>query len=117
MKVRAYFNFHKKMYSIQKRTDKGWRVIDHVPYLTLENVSFHVSQKGRERVLREKRKNVHAYVRGDLREYGPTIRQPFRYNPYEAKYFYDLETKDFIHNAEWVFLAVDPNDHPYGYYQ
>ena len=38
----------------------------HAETLLLSDVTFHVSQKGRERVLREQRKNVHAYVKGKL---------------------------------------------------
>jgi hypothetical protein len=38
----------------------------HAETLVIRNPYFFVSQKGRARVLRQRRKNVHAYVRGKL---------------------------------------------------
>lgn len=64
--------------------------------LTLQNVTFRVSEAGRQRVLRERKKNVHAYVVGTLMgsrgcwEPGPEwIR--ISYNPYKGNYFYDVK--------------------------
>lgn len=57
----------------------------HLKEVTLSNVEFKVSQKGRERVLREKRKNVHAVIEGDLlhRFRGEhTFKGIATYNPY-----------------------------------
>lgn len=54
------------MYSVQFKTSKGWRVRNHASEVILENVTFQVSLKSRNRCLRQKRKNVHAYVVGDL---------------------------------------------------
>lgn len=65
MKNRIYFNIHKKLFSIQEKTKKGWRVISHKDSLLLKDVEFKVYSRGRERVLREKRKNVHAFVIGE----------------------------------------------------
>jgi hypothetical protein len=42
------------------------RVIDIVDGALLQNVTFKVSEKGRQRVIREKAKNVHAFVEGSL---------------------------------------------------
>jgi hypothetical protein len=60
VKADAYRNLHKGCISVRV---KG-RVQRCVQKLKLADVEFVVSQAGRRRVLREKRKNVHAVVRG-----------------------------------------------------
>jgi len=64
MKVRVYRNLHKKCFSVQEKTEKGWRVKRHATSIVLKNASFRVSEAGRKRVLKEKRKNVHAFIEG-----------------------------------------------------
>lgn len=68
MIVRVYWNLHKKRYSVQWKTPKGWRVAYHTSQLWLDAPQFKVSAAGRERVRREHRKNVHAYIVGNLAE-------------------------------------------------
>jgi len=65
MKVKVYFNLHKKVFSVvaMEGEHKGL-VIDHTDYIELSSAEFKVQKKGRERVLKEKRKNVHAYIMG-----------------------------------------------------
>lgn len=65
MKVFVYFNLHKKVFSVRamEGENKG-RVIAHTTTVELRDAVFKVSQAGRERVLKEKRKNVHAGVQG-----------------------------------------------------
>lgn len=66
--VDAYLNLHKPGFlSIRavEGADKG-RVIGYATALELSACTFRVSEAGRQRVLREKRKNVHATVRGRL---------------------------------------------------
>ena len=66
MKVFVYYNLHKKCWSIKalEGKDKG-RVIAHKDAVLLFDTTPKVSQAGRKRVLREKRKNVHAGIVGD----------------------------------------------------
>lgn len=67
MKVRIYFNLHRRLWSVQSYVKgKGWRVIGHAREVYLSDVTFKVSEAGRQRVIREKRKNVHAYAIGTL---------------------------------------------------
>lgn len=73
-------------------TERGWRLFAHSPEVFLENVEWKVSEAGRQRVIREQRKNVHAFACGilsirpsDLQDY-----QPISYNPYKAAYFSTL---------------------------
>ena len=65
MLVETYFNLHKKRFSVRacEGPDKG-RVIAHRKAVCLLNVKFKVSEAGRQRVLKEQRKNVHAVMRG-----------------------------------------------------
>lgn len=88
MNVDVYFNLHKKTFSVRARegTKKGL-VIAHMDSLILKDVTFHVSEAGRQRVLRERAKNIHAVTRGTLVETAPDTPNLVRYNPYEGPDF------------------------------
>jgi len=62
MRVEVYFNLHKKLFSV--RDCKTGRVVHHTQRIWIEDPEFVVRKAGREKVLREKKKNVHAFVRG-----------------------------------------------------
>jgi len=64
MRVEIYRNLHNGKLSI--RDAKTKHVIGHAARVYLHQAEFKVSQAGRKRVLREKRKNVHAVVNGVL---------------------------------------------------
>lgn len=67
MKVSVYFNLHKRLFSIRaEEGPKKGRVIGHSSFVLLRGATFKVSEAGRQRVLRERRKNVHAVVKGEL---------------------------------------------------
>tara|TARA_S200000501_G_C20734102_1_gene704215 strand:+ start:384 stop:782 length:399 start_codon:yes stop_codon:yes gene_type:complete len=63
-KVFVYKNLHKGCWSIKQ----DGIVKAHAGNVTLYNVTMKVNRKGRERVLREKRKNVHAGMQGLLKD-------------------------------------------------
>lgn len=89
-RVRVYRNLHKNCMSVQTYTPgKGWRVFAHLIGLNLKDVEFKVNETGRQRVLREKKKNVHAYVVGTVSwEYVNRFGQKdVNYNPYKAPTF------------------------------
>lgn len=67
MKVFVYFNLHRKLWSIKalEGPEKG-RVVGHAQALYLADPVPKVSEAGRQRVIREKRKNVHAGLVGNL---------------------------------------------------
>lgn len=67
MRVFIYWNLHRACWSIKalEGADKG-HVIAHAKNWCLGGVRFKVSEAGRQRVLREQRKNVHAGVVGTL---------------------------------------------------
>jgi hypothetical protein len=87
-KVQVYFNLHKKVFSVKDK--KSGLVIAHVNNIYLEDVSFKVSKSGRERVLKEQRKNVHAVVEGTVICPIETLGMPMHgvtYNPYKYDSF------------------------------
>lgn len=91
MRYRLYRNLHKGCFSLQQYIPKqGYRVIKHITDdCILHDCTFKVYQSGREKVLREKQKNVHAYVEFKSYEYGVQPHsniQPY-YNPYKCDAF------------------------------
>ena len=89
MKRRVYFNLHKHLFSVQEKVNGQWKVVGHTDDITLYNVTFKVSEAGRQRVLKEKRKNVHAFVEGTLSPSPLVCDNPLiiRYNPYKSGSF------------------------------
>jgi len=67
MKVFVYFNLHKKCWSIRaKEGSENGRVLSHAKYVSIANAYAKVSEAGRQRVIKEQTKNVHAGIVGDL---------------------------------------------------
>jgi len=90
--VRVYWNLHKKCWSIQSYIQgKGWRVTAHKDQCVLTNVTFKVSEAGRQRVLATGRKNVHAFACAEYVTFwhGPVGEKALRisYNPYRQDGF------------------------------
>ena len=88
VRVRVYRNLHTGTLSMQTKTEKGWRVTAHPHGVILDSCKFVVREGGRQRVLREKRKNVHAFIEGTLIRQviaGEDVHtgQRARYNPYK----------------------------------
>lgn len=86
--VKVYRNLNKGCLSVVAMTgeNKG-RVVAYTDQLRLLNAVFKVSQSGRERVLRERRKNVHAGIVGEVSEFIQETEIKVNYNPYEAGQF------------------------------
>lgn len=61
MRVEAYYNLHKNCISFR---EIGGRV-QHAEAVHLMDVNYAVQPAGRQKVLSENRKNVHAFVRGE----------------------------------------------------
>lgn len=97
-------------WSLKARTGKfAGKVVGHADEVLLRDVTFHVSEKGRQRVLAEGRKNVHAFAIGRLGLDGEIIPFPdtgVHYNPYRDASFVD-DTGEPIASAKKAFL--DPN--------
>lgn len=82
--VRVYRNLTRDCYSIQQ----DGIVKAHADSVTLEDVSWTVSQPGRRRVIRDGKKNVHAFAVGHLvPATTATEAAPVSYNPYKMDSF------------------------------
>lgn len=109
MQVRVYFNLHKKRFSIQHKVNGRWRLLSHADRVELIDVQFKVYETGRQRVLREKAKNVHAYVIGRLEPHAhdESTMRGARYNPYHAGHFTDITTGARIDQAAFAVLHLN----------
>ena len=113
-KVDLYWNLIKKRWSVRSREgDTYGKVVGHLDSCVVVSVKFVVNPKGRERVLREQRKNVHAFVRGDLlmKRMPGTIDSydgwaEVSYNPYKASKFLG-KNKIPLESAQLVLLSTD----------
>jgi len=114
----TYWNLHKNVFSVRV---KG-RVIQHIRSASICNVTFAVQPAGRAKVLLEKRKNVHAFVRGDWMKHfddidvsiiedikGSWWANRVMYNPYLAGTFVSCSTGDAIYEADRACFVIRDN--------
>ena len=106
MKVEVYWNLNKNCFSVRH---KG-KVIAHRNCVHLRDIKWVVQPGGRARVIRERRKNVHAFARGTL---VTTTPHPFDheykriiYNPYEYESFVTLGTKTPVYESTFARLST-----------
>ena len=113
-RVMVYYNLHKHTFSISY----NGRVIAHADYVKLFNVEFRVRQGGRDKVLKEKRKNVHSFVIGTLVDYCkyPCEDMPSEpnnnivtYNPYKYNSFVMKDTEEPVYKADIVKMINSKN--------
>ena len=97
-KVLVYKNLNNGLWSI--RCAETNKVLAHGMNFSLVNCSFKVLEGGRQRVIREKQKNVHAYAVGYLTEdiQGDGT-EKLTYNPYDSNKF-SLNWEDEIETVE-----------------
>ncbi len=113
MNVFVYYNIRKKLWSVRYEG----LVICHLNKIVLKDVTFKVSEAGRQRVLKEQRKNVHAGVQGELATefaidqwwrtkngYVATA----RYNPYKYKTFVKGVEDKPIYRADVIHMVALP---------
>lgn len=120
----VYLNLHKVGFLSVRAAegpDKG-RVVGHVSAIELEGCSFRVSEAGRQRVIRDRAKNVHATVRGRVvrvsqdaapskylsEKHGAILvagGYDTTYNPYYTPTFINRETKNPVHAAQTVVIV------------
>lgn len=101
----VYYNLHKHCFSMVQ----DGLVVLHTDMIVLENVIFKVSEAGRQRVLSEGRKNVHARVKGTFKGIAADNLNGFReayYNPYKVETFVDYLTGEPIFEAAEVILVA-----------
>jgi hypothetical protein len=75
----------------------------------LENVNFRISKAGQLRVKKEKRKNVHAFVIGDIITEIPNDIKLFRatYNPYRDDGFHLIDGTTTLTSARYAILCEE----------
>ena len=106
--VFVYRNLHKKCLSVQQ----DGIVRCHVDNIVLEDAEFKVSKAGQKRVRDEKKKNVHAKVKGMVVANPSEILSlewnSVYYNPYKTDEFTD--TGNSRHVASALFADIDAQD-------
>lgn len=120
--MQVYFNLHKKSWSV--RDPRTGRVINKGQtqcLVVLRDVTFKVSEAGRQRVIREKRKNVHAFACGDPVGFGSdpafnapgavarllaSATVPVSYNPYKAGHFVRTDTGEAVHSCTLLVMTT-----------
>ena len=116
MRVEVYFNLHKHTFSV--RSCKTGRVLVHTDKVHIANPKFVVRQSGRNRVLREGRKNVHAFVRGEVTYFNDIddAKRPMldniKYNPYKYVGFVKMPDETLIHDADRAYMLVSDDGVP-----
>jgi len=110
----VYFNLHKRLFSIRH---KGI-VVAHARNVKVIDPKFVVQPAGRAKVLREKKKNVHAFVRGHVchtcdedvclgcGNWGGFPRVDVTYNPYKRDCFYVPDTGQQVDSADMALLQL-----------
>lgn len=113
-RVMVYYNLHKHTFSVTYKS----KVILHADYVKLRDVEFRVRQGGKEKVRDEKRKNVHAFVIGDLVDYCefPCNNLPeessnkiVTYDPYKYDSFVYKDSKEPVYTAKEVDMINHRN--------
>lgn len=106
--VFVYRNLHKKCLSVQQ----DGIVRCHVDNIVLEDAEFRVGKAGQARVRKEKKKNVHARVKGYIVPRPQDILnmdwQAVHYNPYKTDEFTDQENGRHVKSAK--FVDIDTED-------
>ena len=117
-KVAVYFNLHKHVFSLQSRNkDTYGRVIEHSDHVILKNAKFVVRQGGRQKVLQEKKKNVHAFVYGEVVQSLPEGRVvlseiPVTYNPYRYEQFVRRDDESEVFESDYAILRLNVEGKP-----
>ena len=101
-KVEVYFNLHKRIFSVRQ----NGLIVAHTDAIVLTDVVFNVSEPRRQEVLRTKRKNVHATVRGYISNVSSGILYGVTYNPYKHSTFIFRGSKKPIYKCDYIDMVV-----------
>lgn len=110
MRAFVYWNLHKHLFSV--RDTRTGRVAHHARRVDLRDVTFAVGAKGRERVLAERRKNVHAGARGEVAAidggtFDPAGWEGVTYNPYRHATFVRVADEAPVSGADEVAMVIE----------
>jgi hypothetical protein len=110
-KIEVYRNLHKNCWSVRQ----DGLVKFHCQNISMRDCDFVVQPAGHAKVIREKKKNVHAFVRGYLYLDDTHIHlfcwDDIYYNPYKAATFVDFEAQP-VHSADFVDLNIKDTNTP-----
>jgi len=108
IKVAVYFNLHKNLFSVQSRNKKNYgKVLFHCYNIDLSDVKFVVRESGRNKVLKEKKKNVHAFCYGTINlECNSPVKKLISYNPYKSSHFYYVNDSNPVYNLDQIKMQV-----------
>ena len=113
-RVMVYYNLHKHTFSVQYQG----KVVLYADYVKLSNVEFRVREGGKEQVRKEMRKNVHAFVIGDLMDFCqyPCENMPpetndnvITYNPYKYDSFVKKDSEEPVYRANEIDMINTKN--------
>lgn len=107
-RVKVARNLNKDKLSIRK----DGLVIGYADEILLKNCTFEVSESGRQRVLREGVKNVHAFVVGEQAEWKEMRDEIGRfenvtYNPYDNESFVTSWEGEPVYESEYCLIFSD----------
>lgn len=123
---KVYRNLHNGLFSIQDK-DTGL-VVGHAESVSMIDCEFKVNESGRQRVLKEKRKNVHAFVIGGIvntigfqsyKNREVIYKENFNfnkkvdtnnplsviYNPYRYEQFFCLDKQEYVYKSDFVWIS------------
>lgn len=104
-KVFAYRNLNRKGVVWSIKDCKSNLVVDRVEEAYFKNAELKVSEAGRQRVLKQQKKNIHAGVKGTRLKTKPKVSMWIKasYDPYKNKSFIDWYT-DPVFKAKYAML-------------
>jgi hypothetical protein len=110
-----YYNINKRIFSIRaKKTPVSYARI-----VKVDLPKFVVRQGGRAAVLRDRQKNVHAFIKGEMQELDtlPNVKglRKISYDPYKFGYFFCVNTNEPIDAAQFAVLTLDQDNKPHVY--
>ena len=106
MRVEIYRNLHRGGFSI--RDCRTGLVIGYTDDAVVRNARLVVQPGGRRRAIAERKRNVHAFVRGEIAEAeaeaAAEVTMEVTYNPFRHETFVMRETGEPVVDAELVVL-------------
>jgi len=113
MRVRVYWNLHKKCYSVMDSSTG--LVVQHANAVMLRDVRYTVQPAGHARTVREGRKCVHAFLDGHLVNNmldEPKSAHRVTYDPYVAPYWRNKDTGEKVVSAGAVRATTNSQGKP-----
>ena len=94
------------VYSIKQNN----KVVAHATYLELRNIKFVISKSGQELTRKNRKKYVHAFVRGEVVEninWSEEKVYRIHYNPFKSSTFLAGDLNEPVYKAYKIYLGPD----------